>query len=99
MPKGKFRVGPAFPATNLTKSWNKATKAAKLDGRLFHDLRRSAVRNLRDEGNQQSVVMAISGYRRTLFSAVYNIMTAKQQHAAMKGREGRAKAAREKVAQ
>lgn len=43
-----------------TKSWNKVTKAARLGGRLFHDLRRSAVRNLVDEEIVDPAAIAIS---------------------------------------
>lgn len=53
--------------------------------------------NLTDKGNRQTVVMAISGHKTGVVFPCYNI--SHPEHATIKGREQRAKAAQEKVAQ
>lgn len=45
------------------KSWATACKGAEVPGLLFHDLRRSAVRNMIRAGLQQSTAMAITGHK------------------------------------
>jgi integrase len=45
------------------KSWKSATDAAGLPGRLFHDLRRSAVKNFVDGGVDEHTARRITGHR------------------------------------
>jgi integrase len=73
----------AFPATNLRKLWPKATKAAGCEGLLFHDLRRSAVRNMMKAGVQQAVAMRLSGHTTDHIFQRYNIIAEDQLHEAM----------------
>jgi integrase len=51
------------PIVDLRKKWGKACDAAGVSGLLFHDLRRSSVRNMDRAGVSQPVAMSITGHK------------------------------------
>ena len=51
------------PRRGFAKLWTKACKEAGVPGRLLHDFRRTAVRNLERAGVARSVAMKITGHK------------------------------------
>jgi len=95
------KAGPAFPATNFTKSWRGACvktglgqwrdakdRDAGYDGIIPHDLRRSAIKQLVDSGVSESVAMKISGHKTSSVFRRYNIVTTDDVVRAMRRVQG-----------
>jgi integrase len=57
------------PMVDFRKAWRKACRAAGVPGRLFHDFRRTAVRNLERAGVPRSTAMKLTGH---LTESIYN---------------------------
>jgi integrase len=77
------------PVRDFRHTWDAITKAAGVPGLIFHDLRRSAVRNMVRRGVPQKTARKISGHKTDSTFSRYNIVSeADIQDAARKIEEG-----------
>jgi integrase len=79
------RRGRPVNRTTFGKQWRKACAKAGLPGRLFHDLRRTAARNMVRGGAPQSVAMRVGGWRTAAMFTRYDISDNRDKLAALNG--------------
>jgi integrase len=62
------------PISDFRKAWRSACNAASCNGRLFHDFRRTAVRNFERAGVSRSAGMSLSGHLTASIYSRYSIV-------------------------
>jgi integrase len=82
--RGKGVKQTGEPVQDFRKAWKAACESAGVDGRLFHDLRRTAARNLRRAGVSEEVAMLITGHKTTSVFKRYNITDDRDLEAALR---------------
>lgn len=70
-----FARGNGEPVRDFRGAWDAPVTTAKLPGLLFHDLRRSAVRNMIRRGVPQKTAREISGHKTDSVFSRYNIVS------------------------
>lgn len=71
--------------SEFRRSWATATRMAKCPGKLFHDFRRTAARDLIRSGAGESVAMCITGHKTNSMFKRYNITDTEDVRVALRG--------------
>jgi integrase len=71
------------PIRDFRKSWENLRTAAGVPGLLFHDLRRTAARNLRAAGVPEEIIMRIAGWKTSSIFKRYAIVDKADVRAAL----------------
>lgn len=66
--------GRPIPYKKLLTAWHAACEAAEVDGRILHDFRRTAARNLRRAGVDEGTIMKLCGWETRAMFDRYNII-------------------------
>jgi integrase len=82
------RRGRPVAPTSLRNWWRAAAAGAGHPGLLFHDLRRSGVRNMIRAGVTEPVAMSISGHQSASVFRRYNITSVDDQRRALAATQG-----------
>jgi len=69
-----FTRADGKPVKDFRGAWRNACERAEVPNLLVHDLRRSAARNLRREGESSDVIMLVGGWKTPSVFARYNII-------------------------
>ena len=72
------------PVRDFRDRWDKACAAAGVPDLLFHDLRRTAARRLRNSGLSEQMIMRIGGWKTTSVFHRYAIVNRQDMAAAMR---------------
>jgi integrase len=79
----------ADPIADFRKSWATACRLGGVSGRLFHDLRRTAIREMLRSGIHESTARKIGGWKTQSMMQRYNIQSETDIREAMQLRETR----------
>jgi integrase len=69
----RWRRGKYWPVLRFDKVWRKACARAGVTGRIFHDFRRSTVRNMTRAGVPEKISMDTTGHKTRAIFDRYNI--------------------------
>jgi integrase len=78
------RKGRPVASSPFSRAWSVAREKAGLPAKLFHDLRRSAARNLLRSGIPQAIAMSITGHRTDSMFRRYAISSSQDKREALR---------------